>query len=109
MKEVNVAVIVKTAFGKQIYTSPEGWKLPKVLNDKVIDSIFKLTVRKKAEDIRLRAGKFKIACVRHMKGKFAIMIIDADEEFETYEPEMERVSNLLAGANFWATAVKQIN
>ncbi len=109
LKKVKVAVIVKTLFGKQVYTSPKGWKLPKAINNKVIKSIFKLASRKKAGDIRLRAGDFKIACVRNMKGKFAIMVIDADEEFEAYEGEMERVSDLLAGAKFWATAVKQIN
>jgi hypothetical protein len=109
LKEVKVAVIVKTLFGKQVYTSPDKWKLPKAINNKVIKSIFKLASRKKAEEIRLRAGKSKIACVRHAKGKIAIMVIDADEDFEEYNMEMERVSDILTGANFWATAVKKIN
>ncbi|MBT4425042.1 hypothetical protein HOC87_11875 [Candidatus Bathyarchaeota archaeon] len=108
-KEVKVAVVVKTMFGKQIYTSPKGWKLPKAINNKVIKSIFKLASRKKAGDIRLRAGNFKIACVSRMKGKYAIMVIDANEDFEAYEGEIERVSNLLSEAKFWATAVNQIN
>jgi hypothetical protein len=109
LKKIKVAVIVKSMLGKQVYTSPEGWKLPKTINDKVIKSIFKMTSRKKAEDIRLRAGKFKIACVRHAKDKFAIMVIDVNEEFEAYEKEIEKASGILAEANFWATAVNQIN
>ena len=95
--------------GKQVYTSPEEWKLPKTINDKVINSIFKLTGQKKVEDIKLRAGEFKIACVRHEKGKFAIMVFDADEEFETYDHEVERVSEILAGEKLWANAVKKVH
>ena len=63
------ACVVKTMLGKQVYTSPEGWKLPKTINDEVINSMFKLTGQKKAEDIKLRAGEFKIACVRHARAK----------------------------------------
>jgi hypothetical protein len=68
-----------------------------------------LTTQKKAGNIRLRAGEFKIACVRHEKGKFAVIIIDTDEEFETYDHEIERVSEMLAGEKFWATAVKKVH
>ena len=108
-RRIRVAVVVKTMLGKQVYTSPEGWKLPKTINDKVINSIFKLTGQKKAEDIKLRAGEFKIAGVRHEKGKFAIMVFDADEEFETYDHEVERVSEILAGEKLWANAVKKVH
>ena len=44
-RRIRVAVVVKTMLGKQVNTSPEGWKLPKTINDKVINSIFKLTAR----------------------------------------------------------------
>lgn len=108
-RRIRVAVVVKTMLGKQVYTSPKGWKLPKTINDKVINSIFKLTGQKKAEDIKLRAGEFKIACVRHEKGKFAIMVFDADEEFETYDHEVDRVSEILAGEKLWANAVKKVH
>jgi len=108
-RRIKVAVVVKTLLGKQVYTSPDGWKLPKTINDKVINSIFKLTEVKKAEDIKLRAGKFKIACVRHEKGKFAIVVFDVDEEFETYDHEIERVSEIFAGEKLWATAVKKVH
>ena len=108
-RRIRVAVVVKTMLGKQVKTSPDGWKLPKTINDKVINSIFKLTGQKKAEDIKLRAGEFKIACVRHEGGKFAIMVFDADEEFETYHHEIERVSEILAKEKLWATAVKKVH
>jgi len=108
-RRIKVAVVVKTLLGKQVYTSPDGWKLPKTINDNVINSIFKLTEVKKAEDIKLRAGEFKIACVRHEKGKFAIMVFDAKEEFETYHHEIERASKILSKDKFWATAVKRIH
>ena len=103
------ACVVKTMLGKQVYTSPEGLKLPKTITDKVINSIFKLTGQKKAEDIKLRAGEFKIVCVRHEKGKFAIMVFDADEKFETYDYEIERVSDILAGEELRANTVKKVH
>ncbi|MBC8462843.1 hypothetical protein H8D76_00640 [Candidatus Bathyarchaeota archaeon] len=108
LKDIRVAIIVKTLFGKKIYTSPEEWRLPEAINNKVIKSIFKLTKQKKAGEIRLRAGEFKIACVRHAKGKFAIMIIDADEEFETYDAEIKRISRILYRPNFWVTDLKKV-
>ena len=97
-RRIRVAVVVKTMLGKQVYTSPEGWKLPKTINDKVINSIFKL-----------RTGEFKIACVRHEKGKFAILVFDADEKFETYDYEIERVSDFLTGEELWANTVKKVH
>ena len=45
----------------------------------------------------LSADEFKITYVRHEKGKFAIMGFYADEEYETYDPEIERVSDILTG------------
>ncbi len=108
-KDIRVAVVVKTLFGKQIYTSPGDWKLPKSISGKVIKSIFKLTKKKNPEDIKLRAGDYKLACIRHEKGKFAVMVIDSDEEFETYEHEIERVSDVLKSEKIWAVALKKLD
>ncbi len=108
-RKVRVAVVVKTLFGKQVYTSPDGWKLPKSISNKVIRSIFQLAKKKKPEDIKLRAGDYKLACIRHEKSKFALMVIDADEEFETYEPEIERVSDVLGSEKLWAMALKNMD
>ena len=36
------------------------------------------------------------------------MILDADEEFETYETEIERVYDVLKGEKLWAKAVKKL-
>jgi hypothetical protein len=107
-KQVRVAVVVKTLFGKQVYTSPGDWKLPKSISDKVIKSIFHLSEKKRPRDIKLRAGDYKLACVSHEKGKFAIMVIDADEEFDTYEHEIERVSDILKSEKMWAVALKKL-
>ena len=108
-KEVRVVVVVKTLFGKQVYTSPGNWKLPKSISGNVIKSIFQLTKKKKPEDIKLRAGDYKLACIRHEKGKFALMVIDSDEKFETYEHEIERVSDALKSEKLWAVALKKID
>lgn len=108
-RKVRVAVVVKTLFGKQVYTSPNGWKLPKSVSDKVIKSIFKISKKKKAEDIKLRTGDYKLACIRHEKGKFAVMVIDADEEFETYQHEIESVNDLLKSEKLWAMALKKLD
>ncbi len=107
-KQVRVAVVVKTLFGKQVYTSPSDWKLPKSISDKVIKSIFHLSKKKRPEAIKLRAGDYKLACIRHEKGKFAIMVIDADEEFDTYEHEIERVSDILKNEKTWAVTLKKL-
>ncbi len=107
-REIRVAIIVKTWLGKKVYTSPVDWTLPEEINNKVIKSIFKLTKQKKAREIRLRAGEFKIACIRHAKGKFAIMVIDADEDFETYDYEIDKVSRILYRPNFWVTDLKKV-
>ena len=107
-KQVRVAVVVKTLFGKQVYTSPGNWKLPKSISDKVIKSIFQLSKKKKPSEIKLRAGNYKLVCIRHEKGKFAIMVIDVDEAFDTYEHEIERVSDVLKSEKIWAVALKKL-
>ncbi len=43
-----------------------------------------------------------------LQSKFAIMVIDADEEFETYEYEIERVSEILKSEKLWAIALKKL-
>lgn len=108
-RSIRVAVVVKTLFGKQVYTSPGDWKLPKSISNKVIKSIFQLAKKKKAHEIKLRAGNYKLACVIHNKNKFALMVIDADEEFETYEHEIEKVSEVLGKEKIWATALKKLD
>lgn len=108
-RQVRVAVVVKTMFGKQVYTSPGDWELPKSISDKVINSIFQLSKKKKAREIKLRVGKYKLACVMHENDKFAVMVLDADEEFETYEYEMERVSDVLKSEKLWAVALKKLD
>ena len=58
-RAVRVAIITKSLFGKQVYTYPEGWALPKEISGKVIDSIFKMAKKKQAEDNKLRVGARK--------------------------------------------------
>ena len=107
-KKVRVMVIVKSLFGKQTYTSPKEWKLPKEVSGRVIDSVFKMAKSKQPEDIKLRAGDYKIACIAAEKNKLALMILDADEEFESYDAEMDRVYEILSREKYWANAVKNI-
>ena len=44
----------------------------------------------------------------HENDKFAVMVIDADEEFDTYEYEMERVYDVLKSEKLWAVALKKL-
>jgi hypothetical protein len=90
-RETQVAVVAKSLFGSQTYTSPKDWKLPKEISGKVVDSIFKMAKKKQPEDIKLRAGDYKIACIAVEKNKVALMILDADEEFEAYDAEIDRI------------------
>jgi hypothetical protein len=108
-RQVRVVVVVKTMFGRQVYTSPGDWELPKSIGDKVIKSVFKLAEKKEASDIKLRAGEYKLACIRHEKDKFALMVLDVDEEFETYEYEMDRVSEVLGSEKLWVDALKKLD
>ena len=58
---------------------------------------------------RLRAGEYKIAGIAGEKNKIALMILDADEEFETYEAEMMRVYEILQKNEKWENALKHIH
>lgn len=106
---VRVAVIVKSLFRKKIYIAPENWELPDTISDKVINSIFKMAAKKNVSDIKLRAGEYKIAGIIGEKNKIALMILDADEEFETYETEMMRVYEILRKNEKWENALKHIH
>ncbi len=106
-RPIRVAVIVKTLFGNQIYTSPEGWELPEAISNKVINKIFQLAKTK--NPLKLGAGDYKLVCFLQEKTRIALMIIDMDEEFETYEHEIERVKGILNGEKLWALGVKKIN
>ena len=106
---VRVVVIVKSLFRKKIYIAPENWELPDTISDKVINSIFKMAEKKNVSDIKLRAGEYKIAGIIGEKNKIALMILDADEEFETYETEMMRVYEILRKNEKWENALKHIH
>lgn len=108
-KMVRVAVIVKSLFRKQVYTAPENWELPETISDKVINSIFKMAEKKNASDIKLRAGEYKIAGIAGEKNKIALMILDADEDFETYETEIVRVYEILRKDEKWENTLKHIH
>ena len=73
-----------------------------------LKSIFQFSKKKRPDEIKLRAGNYKLIGIRHEKSKFAIMVIDADEEFETYEHEIERVSEILKNEKYWAVALKKL-
>lgn len=107
-RKVRVAVITKSLLRKQVHTAPENWELPKKITGKVIDSIFKMTEQKNAAEIRLRVGEYKIAGITADKNELAIMVLDADEEFETYQAEIMRVYNILKKEKTWLGALKHI-
>lgn len=39
----------------------------------------------------------------------ARIVFDTDEKFETYDYEIERVSDILAGEELWANTVKKVH
>lgn len=108
-RNVRVAVIAKSFFKQHIYTAPEGWELPEAISNKVVDMIFDMNEKKPIREIRLRSGDYKIAGIASSKNKIALMILDADEDFESYEAEINRVEEILEKEKFWANAVKKIH
>jgi hypothetical protein len=107
-RNIRVAVIAKSFFKQHIYTAPKGWKLPEAISSKVVNMIFDMNKKKPIREIRLRSGDYKIAGVASGKNKIALMILDADEDFESYEAEINRVEEILEEEKFWANAVKKI-
>ncbi len=108
-RKIRIAVISKSLIGNKISTAPIGWELPKEISGKVIDTIFDLAKTKPAEDIRLRAGDYKIACIAVEKNKLALIILDADEEFETYESVIIRINDMLRKEKNWEDLVKKMH
>ena len=107
-RAVRVAVISKSFFRKQIKTHPADWELPKEVSGKVIDLIFEMAEEKAAEDIKLRSGGYKIACIAAEKNQIALIILDADEEFESYKDEMLRINLILRTEKKWQDAMKKL-
>ena len=107
-RAVRVAVITKSLFRKRIITHPEDWELPPEVSGKVIDMIFKMALEKDAWDIRLRSGGYKIACIAAEKNQIALMILGADEEFESYQDEIERINLILRTEKMWHDALKKL-
>ncbi len=108
-QNIRVAVIAKSFFKQHIYTAPEGWELPEAISNKVVNMIFDMNKKKPIREIRLRSGDYKIAGIASSKNKIALMILDADEDFESYEAEIIRVKEILEKEKFWANAVKKIH
>jgi len=105
---VRVAVITKSFLRKQIMTHPADWELPKEVSGKVIDMIFDMAEEKNARDIKLRSGGYKIACIAVEKNQIALMILEAEEEFESYQDEMQRINLILRTEKMWQDALKKL-
>ena len=105
---VRVAVITKSFFRKQIMTHPADWELPKEVSGKVIAMIFDMAEEKNARDIKLRSRGYKIACIAAEKNQIALMILEADEEFESYQDEMQRINLILRTEKMWQDALKKL-
>ena len=107
-RAVKVAVITKSFFRKQIMTHPADWELPKEVSGKIIDMIFDMAEEKDARDIKLRSGGYKIACIAAEKNQLALMILEADKEFESYQDEMQRINLILRTEKMWQDALKKL-
>ena len=107
-RKLRVAIVTKSLFRKQVKTQPEDWKLPQEVSGKVIDLIYEMAEEKAAEDIKLRSGVYKIACIAAEKNQLALLILDADEEFDSYLDEMMRINLILRTEKSWNDALKKL-
>jgi len=107
-RQTRVAVVVKSLFGKRVYTYPHGWKLPESISDVVINQMFKLADERPPGNIRIGVGDHKVACIRYAKGKVALLVIDMGEAFETYEAELVRLSRVFKEEKGWLNALKEM-
>lgn len=107
-RQTRVAVVVKSLFGNRVNTSPHDWKLPESVSDAVIDQMFKLADERSPGNIRIGVCDHKVACIRHAKGKMALLVIGMDEAFETYEAELARLSKVFKEEKGWLNALKEM-
>jgi hypothetical protein len=107
-RETRLVLVVRSFLGDKTHTYPQGWDAPKALNSGVIDQLFKLAESRKAEEIRAGAGGYKFACVKHSKGKMLLLVLDGDEEFETYENEIMRLSKVFKGESHWVKTLAEM-
>ncbi|MFH2111277.1 MAG: hypothetical protein ABIJ47_08475 [Candidatus Bathyarchaeota archaeon] len=108
LRDTRLVLVVRSFLGDKTHTYPQGWDAPEALSEGVIDQLFKLAESKKAEDIRAGAGGYRFACVRHGKGKLLLMVLDGDEEFETYEDEIRRLSKVFKGEGHWVKTLREM-
>lgn len=107
-KQIQVAVVVKSLFGKRVYTHPPSWDLPESVSDTVIDQLFNLA-DERTENIKVGVGDHKVACIRHAKGKIALLVIDRDEAFEAYEDELARLSKVFEEEKGWLNVLREMD
>jgi hypothetical protein len=108
LRETRLVLVVRSILGDKMHTYPQGWDAPEALSKRVMDQLFKLAESKKAEDIRAGAGGYKFACVKHGKGKMLLLVLDGDEEFETYGDEIRRLSKVFKGESHWVKTLKEM-
>ncbi len=107
-RQVRVAVITRSLLRKQVTTAPRDWALPEEITDKVIDTIFKISEEKVPREIRLRSGGYKVAGIAAQKNKIVVLVIDSDEEFESYEAEIDRLYKVFGFNQDWEKALKKV-
>ena len=47
-------------------------------------------------------------CIAAEKNQIALMILEADEEFESYQEEIERINLILRKEKMWQDALKKL-
>jgi len=104
-----VALIVKSPLGKRVHTHPKDWELPAAINDGVIDQILRLAKTRPAGEIRVGVAGYKVACVKHAKSKLLLLVLDGDEEFQTYEAEVSRLAELFQGEQHWVKTLREMS
>jgi len=107
-RETRLALIVKSFMGNKAHTYPEGWMLPAEINEGVVDQLLKLANARGDVETRAGVAGYKVAVVRHAKGKLLLMVLDGDEDFRAYEPEMQRVSKLFQGEQHWVRTLREM-
>jgi hypothetical protein len=108
LRETRLVLVVRSFLGDKMHTYPQGWDASVALSKGVVDRLFKLAESRKAEDIRAGAGGYKFACVKHGKGKMLLLVLDGDEEFETYGDEIRRLSKVFKGEAHWVKTLREM-
>ncbi len=89
---------------------PEGWPIQDRIRDETLNAIFELYERlgDKAKDIRIELNNFKVASLGFKDGKLVLLILDPDQEFKSFEEDIEKAYVHLKEETNWEEKIPRI-